>query len=207
VEAVKRRTVLVAAVAALAIAAGLFVELGRSGDSSPAAPTAIPERLPGALTGPAPWPRNGARLGQRLAVLGLPALGFEGTALHIHAHLDVFVDGKRVVVPAGVGIDPADRFISPLHTHDTSGVIHVESPTVRPFSLGEFFGVWGVPLAAGRLGGYTAGPGRPLRTFVDGHPLSGDPAQLVLKPHQEIVLAYGRLPRPVPASYQFASGL
>jgi hypothetical protein len=197
----------VAAVATLAIAAGLFVELGRSGSSSPAAQTALPARLPGELTGPAPWPRNGSRLGQRLAVLGLPALGYEGTALHIHEHLDVFVDGKRVVVPAGVGIDPGDRFISPLHTHDTSGVIHVESPTVRPFTLGEFFGVWGVPLSAGRLGGYTAGAGRSLRTFVDGHPRSGDPARLVLEPHQEIVLAYGRLPRPLPASYEFAPGL
>ena len=159
-----RRAVLIAAVAALAIAAGLFVELGRSsGSSRPlrrGVCTAARE-----LTGPAPWPANGSRLAQRLATLGLPALGVEGTALHIHEHLDVFVDGERVVVPAGVGIDPASRFISPLHTHDTSGVIHVESPTVRPFTLGEFFGVWGCLARKRRLGGYTAGEGEgpPLR--------------------------------------------
>lgn len=190
-----RRAVVAAALAVAAlVAAGLFVELGRSGGSSDSVPTAVPSQLPGELTGPAPWPRNRTRLGERLAALGLPALGFEGTALHIHEHLDVFADGKRVVVPAGIGIDPAGRFISPLHTHDTSGVVHVESPTVRPFTVGEFFGVWGVPL-------------RRARVFVDGRPVSGDPSRLILRPHQEIAVAFGRLPRRVPAGYRFAPGL
>ena len=150
-----RMLVVAALAAATIVAAGLFVELGRSGGSSDA-PSAVPAQLPGELDGPPPWPRNGSQLAQRLVVLRLPALGSEGTALHIHEHVDVFVDGKRVMVPAGIGIDPGGRFISPLHTHDTSGVIHVESPTVRPFTFGEFFGVWGVPLRA------------PLRVFVDG---------------------------------------
>jgi hypothetical protein len=69
--------------------------------------------------------------------------------LHIHQHLDVFDNGRRVTVPAGIGI--GDTFISPLHTHDTSGVMHVESPTIRPFTLAEFFGVWGVPLAHAKV--------------------------------------------------------
>jgi hypothetical protein len=204
-----RRAALIAAVAVLAVAAGLSLDLGRSGDSSGAA-TAFPARLPGELNGPAPWPRNAGRLAHRLALLGLPALSYEGTVLHIHQHLDVFVDGRRVIVPAGIGIDPAGRFISPLHTHDTSGVIHVESPTVRPFTLGEFFGVWGVPLCRGRLGGYVAGGKRALRVYVDGRPLTGSPGRLILEAHQEIVVAFGtskQLPRPVPASYAFPPGL
>jgi hypothetical protein len=189
------RIFVVSALAAATIAAaGLFVELGRSG-GSPDAPSALAAQLPGELDGPPPWPRNGSELAHRLAALGLPALGSEGTALHIHEHLDVFVDGKRVVVPAGIGIDPGGRFISPLHTHDTSGVVHVESPTIRPFTLGELFGVWGVPL------------GSASRVFVDGRPLGGDPRPLILKPHQEIVVAFGRLPRRVPAHYEFAPGL
>jgi hypothetical protein len=205
-----RRAALVAGVAGLVIAAGLFAELGTGGSSSAAARTAVPARLPGQLTGPAPWPRNAGRLSERLAALGLPALGFEGTALHIHQHLDVFVDGKRVVVPAGIGIDPAGRFISPLHTHDASGVIHVESATVRPFTLGEFFGVWGVRLGPGRLGGYVAAGRRGLRAYVDGRPLTGDPSRLVLGEHLEIVLAFGtrrELPHPVAASYPFPAGV
>jgi hypothetical protein len=62
---------------------------------------------------------------------------------HIHQHLDIYVDGRKVPVPALIGIDPAAGF-APLHVHDTSGVIHVESPTVRSYTLGEFFAVWGV---------------------------------------------------------------
>ncbi|HET7856184.1 MAG TPA: hypothetical protein VFL41_06975, partial [Gaiellaceae bacterium] len=170
----------------------------------------VPATLPGELTGPAPWPRDGDMLQQRLAALHLPALGREGTALHIHQHLDVFVFGKRVPVPAGIGIDPAERFISPLHTHDASGVIHVESPTVRRFTLGELFGVWGVRFRNGCLGGYCAGHGNELRVYVNGRRVSGDPGAVVLAAHEEIVVAFGapaQLPQPVPSEYAFGPGL
>jgi hypothetical protein len=166
--------------------------------------------LPGELDGRAPWPANDGRgLRARLAALGLPALSAEGTVLHIHSHLDVFVDGRRVVVPAGIGIDPAGRFISPLHTHDTTGVVHVESPTVRTFTLGEFIDVWGVRFGHGCLGGYCAAPGRSLHVYADGHPVA-QPWLLPLAEHREIVVAYGsprQLPRPVPSHYDFAPGL
>jgi hypothetical protein len=70
-------------------------------------------------------------LAARLRAIGLPPLRpAEGTAVHIHQHLDLYVDGAKAPVPAGIGIDPAVGF-APLHTHDASGVIHVESPTVR----------------------------------------------------------------------------
>ena len=160
-------------------------------------------------TGLVVWPANGEGLRTRLAAVGLPALRREGTAFHIHAHLDVFVAGRRVIVPAGIGIDSAGRFISPIHTHDATGVIHVESPVVRKFTLGQFFGVWGVRLGGGCLGEYCSGSGSSLRVYADGKPV-GDPSRLVLAAHQEIVLAFGtlaQLPRPVPASYSFQRGL
>ena len=172
--------------------------------------TAVPTNLPDQLNGPAPWPRNANLLGARLAALKLPALGTEGTALHIHQHLDLFVNGKHVVVPGGIGIDPDLRFLSPLHTHDESGVIHVESPTVRKFTLGQFFGVWGVRLDETHLGGYTAGGGKELRAYVDGKRVDGDPGKIALLPHQEIVLAFGtpqQLARRLPTSYAFPAGL
>ncbi len=160
-------------------------------------------------TGLVVWPANGEGLRTRLAAVGLPALSREGTAFHIHAHLDVFVAGRPVIVPAGIGIDPAGRFISPIHTHDATGVIHVESPVVRKFTLGQFFGVWGVRLGGGCLGEYCSGSGSSLRVYADGKPV-GDPSGLVLAAHQEIVVAFGtlaQLPRPVPASYSFKGGL
>jgi hypothetical protein len=129
--------------------------------------------------------------------------------LHIHAHLDVFVAGRRIVVPAGIGIDPDGRFISPLHTHDATGVIHVEPPTVRTFTLAEVFGVWGLRFGNGCLGGYCAGHGRVLRIYADGRRVAR-PARLALGEHEEIVVAFGtrrQLPRPLPAHYAFAPGL
>ena len=46
--------------------------------------------LPGLQTGRAPWDPGWAHLTGRLAAIGLPALTAEGTALHIHQHLDVW---------------------------------------------------------------------------------------------------------------------
>jgi hypothetical protein len=196
---------------ALAAGAGvlLAVIVGmRGGSSSP--PSLPPAHLAGELTGPAPWPRNVADLRARLQALGLPALAQEGTALHTHQHLDLYVDGRRVTVPAGIGIDESNGFISPLHTHDVSGVIHVESPDVRQFTLGQFFAVWGVRLTPSCLGGYCATGAKRLWLFVDGRRVSTDPRRLLLTEHEEILLAYGtqaQLPSPVPARYGFAPGL
>src|SRR3954470_9380085 len=165
----RRWRLVLAGAAALALAAVIAVVAGSAGGSgdagsgsgsgSGAAPAASPAAgaqagaLPGAQTGPPPWTAGGDQLAARLQAIGLPALPEEGTVLHIHQHLDVFANGRRVRVPAGVGIDPQLQFISPLHTHDTTGVMHVESPTPRTFTLGQFFDVWGVPLSARRIGG------------------------------------------------------
>jgi hypothetical protein len=199
----------VAVTVSIVVASVLIGATVAHGPRPGAAPHASSGPLPGELRGPAPWPANGRDLRARLAALGLPALAREGTALHIHAHLDVFVAGRRVVVPAGIGIDPSGRFISPLHTHDATGVIHVESRTVRMFTLGEFFGVWGVRFGRRCLAGYCAGQDRVLRVYTDGRAVA-DPARLALAEHQEIVVAFGtrrQLPQPVPARYAFPDGL
>jgi len=185
---VVRRLVVVAVIPALAGAVLIGVALAsRQGPAQ--ASTAVPADLNGELTHGPPWPRNVPELRERLAELHLPALAYEGTVLHVHQHLDVFDNGRHVIVPAGIGI--GDTFISPLHTHDTSGVMHVESPTIRPFTLAEFFGVWGVPLAHAKV-------------YVDGkRSIPG----VRLEPHQEIAVVFGRAPRRIPTSYDFPHGL
>jgi hypothetical protein len=106
-------TGVVVAGSCVALALGFLGAVQRgSAHVSPAAPRA-PAGLPGELVGPAPWPANTTELRPRLAALGLPTLGREGTALHIHQHLDLFVNGRRATVPAGIGIDAAGGFISP----------------------------------------------------------------------------------------------
>jgi hypothetical protein len=200
--------------ATLGLAAVLAVALGllatRGGTASSALPALPASPLPGELTATAPWPANIAELAARLAALRLPALLQEGTALHIHQHLDVYVDGRHVTVPSGIGIDVASGFISPLHTHDTSGVMHVESPDIKTFTLGQFFAVWGVRLSGRCVGGYCNSGPRRVRVYVDGRRVTGDPRQLALAEHQEIAVTYGtpaQLPSPIPQSYDFPVGL
>jgi hypothetical protein len=164
--------------------------------------------LPGALNGPPPWPANNGELQQRLRAIGLDPLRAEGQVVHIHQHLDIYANGKKVTVPANIGIGPRQAFISDLHTHDVSGIMHVESPTQRSFSLGQFFAVWGVALSASCIGSLCETRAKQLRAWVNGRAVTADPTRIVLDEHQEIVLAYGtqaQAPEPVPASYDFAA--
>lgn len=168
-----------------------------------------PNNLPGIETGTAPWSPELAHLRARLASIGLPALGAEGSALHIHQHLDLFINGSTTTIPAGIGINEAAGFISPIHTHDTSGIIHVESNTIRNFTLGEFFDIWGVRFTKDALGGYLTSATSTLQVYANGSLVSGDPRSLVLAPHQEIVIVYGTkadMPKTIPSAYSFPAG-
>jgi hypothetical protein len=198
------------------VGAGLLVvNLVRSRSPATAAsyvsggPTIDPASLPGIRTGSLPWPPEIAHLRERLQAEGLQVLAHEGTVLHIHQHLDLFVNGRRVPVPADIGIDASAGFLSPIHTHDTSGVIHVESPVVTKFTLGEFFDVWGVRFTRSCIGGYCTSGDRTLRVYVNGHLATGDPRRIELTAHEEIAVVYGtsaEAPDPIPASYTFPIG-
>jgi hypothetical protein len=116
-----------------------------------------PTALPGLMTSRAPWSaNNAASLKARLKAINLPALGQEGARLHRHQHFDVVIRGKGYPIPANIGVGAHSRFIAPLHTHDYSGIVHVESPTVRTYTLGQVFDVWGLRFSSRCLGGYCA---------------------------------------------------
>jgi hypothetical protein len=187
-------------VAAIAIVAAIFFAFGRGGGSS-APPKVNPGQLVGLQTGPAPWNAGVDHLPDRLQPLGLNQLGAEGEVVHIHQHLDIYVNGKHVTVPAQIGIYDG-QFLTELHTHDTTGVMHVESPKKRTFSLGEFFGVWGVRLTSTCVGGYCK-PQTPWKMYVNGVPYPGDPSTLLLKKHQEIGIVIGKPPKKIPSTYAF----
>jgi hypothetical protein len=187
----------------MAVAAGA-VTAGAAAPSHPAA-------LPGVMVGPAPWgPNNGIYLRQRLKAIGLHALSREGLVMHIHEHLDIVVNGRILRgLPAYVGINFQGPFIAELHTHDTSGIIHVESPTVRKFTLGNFFDVWGLRFSSRCLGSYCVTGKKGIWVWVNGKQVPTDPRQIALRSHQEIVVAYGTLasvPKPIPHSYPFPQG-
>jgi hypothetical protein len=148
-------------------------------------------------------------VGRDTRAAGLPMLSQEGNVIHIHAHLDVSVDGQPVEVPAGIGIDRSGHGISPLHTHNATGVIHIESPVKRTFTLGEFFTEWDVSLSPDNVGGLHVGDGEALRIFVNGTQVTANPVAVIINAHDEIALIYGN-PQSggsIPSRYDFPSGL
>lgn len=208
----RRLVVVTAALVAIGLGVGLTVALGHGGRPAPKLGPRVANQtaLPGLQTGPPPWPAEHAKLAARLDALGLPRLQMEGDVLHIHQHLDLYVNGRHLAVPALVGIDERQRYLDPIHTHDASGIIHIESPSNSAYTLGQFFAVWGVRLTKNCIGGLCSAAGRTLTAWVDGRSVVGDPARIVLDAHQEIVVAYGtraQLPRKIPSSYTFPAGL
>jgi len=144
---------------------------------------------------------------------------------HAHAHLDVFVDGLPIVVPAGIGINIDDpevkRFkdpdgavsyggitrcrrpcISPLHTHDATGIIHTESSRPEPNTLGQFFTEWGVRLSESCVGEHCS-PER-IAVYVDGKPYRQDPRAIELTDRKEIAIVIGTPPSPLPKTADFS---
>jgi hypothetical protein len=179
---------------------------------APGTPAAV------ARVGPAPWDAPFDVLGGiALADLTPPWFGF---LMHIHAHLDVIVNGSPVPIPAGIGItEPftapngdvlsAIDIVAPVHTHRNDGVLHIENdgqPLIM--TLGQFFDIWQVRLTGDCLGAYCAGDGRTLRVYVNGDLVSGDPRDVILRPAEQIAVVYGPpgVPAEVPASYEFPPG-
>ena len=84
--------------------------------------------------------------------------------------------------------------------------IHVESGVQRDYRLGDFFGVWGLRFTPTCIGGYCNGGGKTLRVYANGTLVTGDPRNVVLKAHEEIVVTFGtaaELPNPIPSSFAF----
>jgi hypothetical protein len=109
--------------------------------------------------------------------------------------LNMTIDGKPVDIPAKIGINPSlwkdhtlDKYgmramtmymssMAPLHTHETNGTIHVESNTVRPYTLGQFLNIWGGVDTNGKT----------VKATVDGVPVS-DYRNIILRDKEQIVL-------------------
>lgn len=65
------------------------------------------------------------------------------SGLHWHPELSITVKGVKQDIPQGIGLGPTEQYI---HTHDTTGVIHLEFPgvvTKDDIRLKSFFKTWG----------------------------------------------------------------
>ena len=142
---------------------------------------------------------------------GVQCLSTEQLAYHIHAHLALVVDGASVYVPAGIGITPPRQVDNGfvvggtcfywLHTHDITGVIHIESPTSQLYTLGQFFAIWGEPLSMSQVATFPVTDADPLHIFVNGDAYSGDPAQIQLDAHTLVTIEIGKQVPPPPFSF------
>jgi hypothetical protein len=147
----------------------------------------------------------------------------EHLATHRHAHIDVFVDGRRVEVPPAIGIDISDPgvrhfedpvsyggieecdnpCISPLHTHDASGIIHTESTDDALLTLGQFFTAWGVELDESCVADYCR-PDTDIAVYVHGAKYSGNPADIPLTDGLVIAVVIGSPPEEIPSDADFS---
>jgi len=168
----------------------------------------------------APWPRPNDTLSLTVTA-GLTPETHEFFAYHVHAHLDIFVNARRVRIPGGIGInidDPAVKrallkdgtyafggisppckkpCVSPLHTHASDGILHTESQLNHPNQLGQFFTEWRVRLAGKCVGGYCKG----VHFYVDGQRYRGDPRGITLTNLKEIAIVIGKPPAVVPSKF------
>lgn len=178
------------------------------GSPGPLGPEGVP--IPG---GPLLASPSTGMIGQ--TVDGIQCESGMDVVFHIHAHLTIFVNGSPRRVPAGIGIPGAETDNTALgasvtggsclywiHTHAADGIIHVESPAPRTYTLGDLFDIWGQP-----LGRTQAGPERgPVTAFYNGKRFEGDPRNVPLDAHAQIQLDVGH-PVVAPVSIQFPSGL
>lgn len=74
---------------------------------------------------------------------GIPCDIEEHSNYHSHVKLDINIDNKPYPIPENIGIIPYECLYW-LHTHDNSGVIHIEAPIENTFTLGQFLNIWKV---------------------------------------------------------------
>jgi hypothetical protein len=162
------------------------------------------------------------------AIDGISCGGSEMLNYHIHAHLTLYKNGRAVPVPAYVGI-PYSSAINAggqhvcyywLHTHDTSGVVHIESPTTRLYRLGQFFDIWhytslwdaqgrlaasaGVVVDSSFVNALKAAKPGAIHIFVNGKPVSTRYRDVTLTKHKVITIEIGTPLKPPTTHYDFS---
>jgi len=138
---------------------------------------------------------------------GIQCNEVEQLLFHIHAHLDIIINGVYFLVPSQIGI--TGKCFYWLHTHDESGTIHIESPVNRDFTLGQFFDIWNKKLNNDQIFNYVVNTNNPLTVYVNGTkvPSGMNYRDIKLHAHDEITLVYGTPPATIPSSYKFPQGV
>ena len=115
----------------------------------------------------------------------------EGSVLHIHQHLAILDHGKPVAVPDDIGRPLVAQCLYWIHTHTPDGIIHIESPNFKTFTLGNLFDVWGQPLTKGNVAGAKPKKSERVAVWVDGRAYDGDPRTIELTQHLDVTIDVG----------------
>jgi hypothetical protein len=141
---------------------------------------------PGITAKPPRWLPESTHLATRIRQLGLPPIGKE--QVHHHALLHIYEDGILIPVAPQIGLH--GKVASSVHTHDSTGVVHMESIRPHAFTLGDFFAIWGVRFGNASLGSFTNKGDKRIRVYVNGKPVT-DPVRYVMRDQDNIVVGYG----------------
>ena len=139
---------------------------------------------------------------------GMSCQGALSTVQRANIHLTVYVNDQQMGLPVGIGsVAPSQPGVTalasqgqttclyPLHVFEADNVIHIDSPTNRTYTLGEFFDIWGQPLSRTEVANYQVGPDHPLAFYIfDANgkmqASTGDPRTIQLVEHETIVIVY-----------------
>lgn len=168
----------------------------------------LPKLVPYALSsgsnfGTLTWPRGSTEAGGRGARVGNVGC-LINERYHAHAHLTIIKDGTILAVPADIGMQGCAYEV---HTHDSSGIIHVETEAYHRISLGDFFAVWGRSLSLINVAELSS---QPLNFYITENGTvshyAGDPAEIELVNHREITVTLGQVPTEIP-TFQWPANL
>lgn len=200
---------------------GIAFAVHGSGTNTPAfTPLPAPTASTSATASPSTTPATAVLAPISPSVTGQPVddiqcQGAEQVLFHIHAHVAIYVNGAARTVPEGIGIMPPRQesqsggqpFVTGgscyywLHAHTPDGIIHIESPVQRTYTLGNYFDIWGIPLDSTHVGPATG----TLIAYLNGQVFSGDVRSIPLGVHSLIQLdVNGNVS---PASFTFPAGL
>lgn len=160
------------------------------------------------------WPNGDTTTGGQGQTIDTVACGIMDESYHVHSHLSIFWNGKQVAIPMALGMKKpkyADATTDPthkwpdgfalsgqcnyaLHTHDTSGKIHIEAPVKTDFYLGQLFKIWGQPLSYSNIAGIKGYGDATVYINEGTHTwrYKGDLAQIKLLSRREITIVIGK---------------
>lgn len=120
------------------------------------------------------------------SVDGIQCNSLEGSVMHIHPHLNIIYNGKNLTVPSQIGI--SSTCLYGLHTHDSSGTIHVESPIVANYTLGQFIDIWNKTEPQGPNYNIKSLFNNSITAYIGNSTYSGNYRDIILKDGEQIKL-------------------